>query len=115
MHEYAVTESIVEIVCRHAAAAGASQVRRIQLVIGEFATIVDESVQFYFDFISQGTVAQGAELTFRRVNVEVQCGACGHTWQPESADWTCPRCGAAQARVQAGREFYIESIEVEDT
>lgn len=114
MHEYAVTENVVDIVCRHATEAGAHRVRRVYLVVGELSTIIDESVQFYFDFISEGTVAEGAELCFRRVNVEVECGACGHVWQPADADWTCPQCGQAQARVRAGREFYVESIEVED-
>jgi len=71
-------------------------------------------VQFYFDFVSQGTLAEGAELSFRRVAVEVECGACGHVWHPEDADWTCPACGEAKARVRAGREFYIDSIDVED-
>ena len=114
MHEYAVTENIVDIVCRHAAKAGANHVRRVYLVIGELSSIVDESVQFYYDFISQGTLAEGAELAFRRVQVEVECGACGHVWQPDDVDWTCPQCGQARARVKAGREFYVESIEVED-
>ncbi|MEN6479840.1 MAG: hydrogenase maturation nickel metallochaperone HypA [Anaerolineales bacterium] len=114
MHEYAVTQNIVDIVCRHAAKAGASRVKRVDLVVGELSTIVDDSVQFYYDFIAEGTLAEGAQLCFRRVPIEVECGACGHVWQPVDADWTCPACGQAQARVRAGREFYVESIEVED-
>ena len=114
MHEYAVTENVVDIVCRHAVKAGARRVRRVHLVVGELSSIIDDSVQFYYDLISEGTVAQAAELVFRRVAVEVECGACGYVWQPADADWTCPQCGQAQARVRAGREFYVESIEVED-
>lgn len=113
MHELAVTESIVDIVQRHAAEAQAQRVVRIYLVIGELASIVDDSVQFYFDFLSQDTLAAGAELVFTRVPVSLECAACGHTWRPERGDWLCPRCQAAQARVVAGREFYIDHIEVE--
>ncbi len=115
MHELSVTESIVEIVCRHAEQAGARHVRRIFLSLGELSSVVDDSVQFYFDFVSQGTAAEGAELVFQRVSVRLACGACGHTWEPPDADWACPRCGARQARVEAGREFLVESIEVEDS
>lgn len=115
MHELAVTESIIEIVCRHADEAGASRIGRIHLVIGELSSIVDDCVQFYFDFLSEDTLAEGAELVFDRIGVTLECGVCGHRWEPESADWVCPACGKAQASVVAGREFYVDSIEVEDT
>ncbi len=113
MHELSVTENILEIVRRHAERASARRITRIHLVIGELSSIVDDSVQFYFDFLAQNTIAAGAELVFQRLPVTLQCGACEHRWQPDSADWTCPSCNAAQARIVAGREFYVDSIEVE--
>jgi hypothetical protein len=58
MHELAVTESIVKIVAHHAEQADARRVLRIHLVVGELSSIVDDSVQFYFDYLSQGTLAE---------------------------------------------------------
>lgn len=113
MHEMSVTQSILDIVCRHATEARAKRVLRINLVIGELSSIVDDSVQFYFDYLSRDTIAQDAQLRFERLPVRVQCRACGYEWGPTHADWTCPRCGQAQAQVVSGREFYIDSIEVE--
>ena len=115
MHELAVTQNILDIVCRHAEQARAKRVLRIHLVIGELSSIVDDSVQFYFDFLSRDSSAAGAELAFERVGVRLGCAACGHQWEPESADWTCPACGKARATVVAGREFYVDSIEVDDS
>ena len=113
MHELAVTESILNIVCHHAEQAEAQRILSIHLVIGELSSIVDDSVQFYFDYLSQGTLASGAELVFERLAVSLRCAACDHEWQPDNADWTCPACGMARAQVAAGREFYVDSIEVE--
>ena len=117
MHELSVTENIVEIATRHARGADAQRIVRIHLVIGELSSIVDDSVQFYFDFLSRDTMAAGAELIFCRLPVAVRCAACGHQWEPSAqgagADWTCPACGEAQAQVVQGREFYVDSIEVE--
>ena len=113
MHELAVTESIVDIVCRHAEQAKAQRVFSIHLVIGELSSIVDDSVQFYFDYLSQDTLASGAELAFERLAVSLRCAACGREWQPDTADWTCPACRVARAQIVAGREFYVDSIEVE--
>ncbi len=115
MHELSVTQNIVEIVNRHAEQAGASRVARIHLVIGDLSSIVDDSVQFYFDYLSEGTLCAGATLVFRRVDVKLECGNCGESWQPEGADWRCPACGVAQAQVTEGREFFVDSIEVEDS
>jgi len=113
MHELSVTENLVEIAVRHATEANARQILRIHLVIGELASIVDDSVQFYFDFLSKDTLAEGAELVFNRLPIRVRCGACGHEWPPQTGDWTCPSCGASRAGVIGGREFYVDSIEVE--
>jgi hydrogenase nickel incorporation protein HypA/HybF len=113
MHELAVTESIVEIACRHALLAGADRVVRIKLVIGDLSSIVDDSVQFYFDFVSQNTTASGATLVFDRVPVRLLCEGCGNRWCPTGSDWECPACRQRRASVTAGREFFVESIEVE--
>ncbi len=114
MHELSVTQNIIDIVNRHAEEAGAQRVARINLVIGELSSIVDDSVQFYFDYLSEGSLAEGATLVFDRISVRLECGACQHVWQPDDMDWQCPHCGARAARVVKGREFYVDSIEVED-
>jgi len=113
MHELAVTQSILDIALSEAEKANAKQITTIALVIGEFAGIVDDSVQFYFDFISQDTLAQNATLSFCRIAARFRCRVCGTEFAPQDQDWGCPSCGAAAGEVIAGREFYIESIEIE--
>ena len=112
MHEMAVTESILEIALRHAAAAGASRITDLHLVIGELSSIVDDSVQFYWDFISEGSAAAGATLHFRRIPAELLCLTCGHAYSPRQA-LPCPICGSDPIRVTAGEEFYLESIDID--
>lgn len=112
MHELAVTESILEIALRHSRAAGAVAVTDLFLVIGELSTIVDESLQFYWDIVSEGTEAAGATLHFRRVPASLACRACGHTYSPRQ-DLPCPACGSIDIAVMTGEEFYLETIEVE--
>ena len=113
MYELAVTESLLDIVCRHAEQAKATRILRINLVIGGLSSIVDDSVQFCFDYLSQETIDEGAQLAFDRLPVTLRCGLCRRQWQPTTADWTCPVCGAAKARVVAAREFHVDSIGVE--
>ncbi|MCX7681361.1 MAG: hydrogenase maturation nickel metallochaperone HypA [Anaerolineae bacterium] len=113
MHELSVTQSILDIALAHARQAGATRVLRINLVIGELSGLVGEYLQFYFDFLSRETLAEGAELTFQNVPARLRCLHCGTEYEPESADWTCPQCGALQPAIVGGRELLVESIEVE--
>ena len=112
MHELAITEEILRIAVEHAERASAERITDINLVIGELSSVVDDSVQFYFDFASPGTVAEGAELHFRRLPVRLRCRGCGHEFEPDGTDWRCPTCQTMGGDVVTGREFYLESIEV---
>lgn len=114
MHELAVTESLLEVSLRHARAAGAVRVTDVYLVIGRLSSVVDDSVQFYWDIVSRGTPAEGARLHFRRVPVEMRCLACDVGYRPDGDDLGCPTCGGVQVRVVAGDEFQLEAIDVDD-
>jgi len=77
MHELTVTESILEIALRHAKSAGAAHITDLYLVIGQLSSVVGDSVQFYWDIVSQNTAAEGARLHFKRVATELVCLTCG--------------------------------------
>jgi len=113
MHELPVTESILEIVLRHAKEAGATRVMQIDLTIGDFSSIVDDSVQFYFDILSKETIAKDAQLVFNRVPGKLRCWDCQATFAPNGREYSCPKCGSMRVQVVDGREFRVESIEVE--
>lgn len=113
MHEMAVTQSILDIAIKHAQQARASRILQINLVIGEMSGVVDDSVQFYFDFLSQDTLAQGARLVFERRPTVYHCRKCGTTFHPAGFDWACPACDALDFEVVSGREFQVQSIEID--
>lgn len=113
MHELSVTEEILRIAVEHAGQAGARRITDINLVIGALSSVVDDSVQFYFDFLSPDTLAEGARLHFERIEARLRCRMCGQEFTPRGMDWNCPRCDAVGGEVVAGKEFYVDSIEVE--
>lgn len=113
MHEYAVTQSMMHIVLDEAKRVNAAKVLEIRLVIGDLSTIIDDSVQMYFDIMSQGTVAQGARLVFNRVRAQFKCRECGEVFEKPSKGFDCPLCRGLGTPTGVGREFYIESLEIE--
>lgn len=113
MHELTVTQSILEIAVRHGEQAGAERITRLSLVIGDLSSIVDDSVQFYWDLIAAGTIAEGAELAFNRVPASLRCAACGCEFPLNHERYACPQCGSEQVTVEGGQEFYLDSIDVD--
>ncbi|MDY0020085.1 MAG: hydrogenase maturation nickel metallochaperone HypA [Anaerolineae bacterium] len=113
MHELPITEEILRIVTDHATQAQAKHVRAITLVIGDMTSFIDDTIQFYFDLLSPGTLAEGATLHFNRIRTRFRCRGCGQEFEPEGENWICPHCGALGGEVIAGKEFFVESIEVE--
>ena len=113
MHELGVTQSILRIALHHAQEAGAVHIKEVNLVIGELSSIVDDSVQFYWDIIAQGTIAESAILNFKRISARLGCQACGHEFPMDRQEFVCPKCGSQKIMVAGGEEFYLESIDVD--
>jgi len=111
MHELMVTESILEIALRNAEQAGAERITDIYLLIGELSSIVDDSVSFYWGIISEGTAAAGSSLHFNRIPAEFSCQVCDHKFGLQE-NLLCPNCDSTQITITAGREFFLESLEV---
>ena len=114
MHELSVTENILNIALQHAEKAQAKKITNVYLVIGDLSSIVDDSVQFYWDFITEGTIAAEATLHFRRIATEMSCVDCGHHYHPQN-DLGCPLCQSIKVEIIAGEEFYLDAIDIEES
>jgi hydrogenase nickel incorporation protein HypA/HybF len=113
MHELSATESLLRIVLDEAAKAGATKVTRISLKIGEWSTFVPDSIEFCFGIVSPGTAAEGAELDIEMIPVTYRCNGCGFEFAPQVETLGCPKCGGRSTVLLTGREFYIDSLEVD--
>jgi hydrogenase nickel incorporation protein HypA/HybF len=113
MHELAITQSMLDLVLEQAEKAEAKSVGKINLVIGEMTGVVDRAVQFYFDFLSKGTAAEGAALAFKVIPTTAKCRNCHKKFELGEFDWTCPHCQSNNIEITGGKELFVESIEVE--
>lgn len=113
MHELSITQSMLDLVLEQAEEAEAKEVKKINLVVGGMTGIVEDCVQFYFKFLGKGTIAEGAALSFTKVPTTAQCQSCGKHFEVEEFVWACPHCGGSNIELTAGKELFVESIEVE--
>jgi len=120
MHELPATRGMLDVALE--AARGSvplgsptPPIREIHLVVGELTSIVDDSVQFYFDIVARGTAAEGARLVFHREPALMRCLACGHREEVEPPlRPTCPGCDSLRLEVTGGQAFRVESLEVDE-
>ena len=113
MHEYSITQSLLELALAKAGEAGAGHITKINLVLGEMSGVVDECVQTYFEFLSRDTIAAGAGLSFEKRPTQLRCRRCQAVFSPGDHDWSCPACRELGVEIISGRECYLESIEVD--
>ena len=113
MHELPITEQIIKIATEHGQKARASSIRLIRIVVGKRSGFISESIQMYFDIVSKGTLCEGATLEIEAVAPMLRCPACLTLFERQPMRFDCPACGEDGEPTEIGREFYIDSIEIE--
>ena len=112
MHEYPITQRIIEVASEYAVKNDAGEVKIIHLVVGDYSGYVSSSIELYFDIIAEGTVCEKAKLDIERIIPKLKCSRCGELFVRKPFSFECPNCKAEGTPTEIGKEFYIKSIEV---
>jgi hydrogenase nickel incorporation protein HypA/HybF len=108
MHEMSITQSVVDAVCEHAAG---RHVLSVKIQVGALCAVVGDSMQFCFELVTAGTVAEGASLVIDEPPATGHCRVCGSDFSVADFIMLCP-CGSADVEILTGRELRIMSMEV---
>ncbi|MFC1751098.1 hydrogenase maturation nickel metallochaperone HypA [Pseudomonadota bacterium] len=113
MHELALTQPIVEIAVEKAVAAGATKISKIVIIIGTLSGAEPHAIDFCFQALSEGTLAEGAELLIETDHCMGTCRQCDHKFVVEKYDYACPKCDSFEIIRDGGERFYLKEIEIE--
>ena len=112
MHELSIAEGIIEIVERTAAANDVRSVRAVRVAIGELAGVDIPSLEFAWESVRKGGVAENAVLEIERPKGEAWCLDCCRTVPMARYGDPCPICGGYRLTATGGTERrVIEFIE----
>jgi hydrogenase nickel incorporation protein HypA/HybF len=114
MHEFGIMQSVLDSVEEAARKANATRISNISLVIGDMTEVVNDALDFAFEALSPGTLAEGASLNITNVKPRSRCAACGAEFEHDRYHWGCPQCDSLATELIAGREMHIDSIEIEE-
>jgi len=124
MHEMTVTQAMLNMALEHA---NGRRITDIYLQAGRMSYVVPESVESFFQYLSEGTQAEGAKLHFEIMPVEMTCMDCDQ--QVDLSEWADDRphvimqkafvrgceCGSKNLRVTGGLSFGLVSIDVDES
>jgi hydrogenase nickel incorporation protein HypA/HybF len=117
MHELQVIDQILGISLKHIKGHDVNRITVIHLRIGALSDLEEEWMQHYFDYLSEGTLAENAELRIETVPIVFECENCGGSFQAsrtELAIVECPQCEGEEAghKIISGREYEVLNLEV---
>lgn len=110
MHEVGIARQAVELALE---AAGGARITRIKLRIGRLAGVVPQALEFAFDAVTAGTLAEGASLEWEETPILCRCESGCPDFQPAGAIFRCGVCGVISSDILSGRELEVAEIDVE--
>ena len=112
MHEVSLMQDTIILATSQARQAGAQRIHRIMMRVGALSGAVPDTLEFAFDIVAKGTMAEGATLEIERVPIRCYCPTCGQEFEPADFVCECPVCGQPSTEIRCGRELQLTSLEV---
>lgn len=113
MHEMGIVAGILDVATGAAKEAKAERITEIRITVGELTGIVDFALQFAFEALTPGTLAEGATLTINRIGARSRCVECDMEFDHGRFEMVCPDCGNLFCELLQGKELHIDSIEAD--
>jgi len=122
MHEYAMTQRIINAVREEAKRAKASKVLETEIAIGEFTLLNPEQIAFWYKVLTKDdNVLTGSTIKIEVSPGKVKCDICGYEGKIKIEDdilfhvvfptLKCPSCGS-KVKIVSGRECVIKRVKM---
>ncbi len=112
MHEMSLCEGIRTVIEDQARGHDIKAVRRVRVEIGRFSGVEKSALEFAFDVVMRGSVAEGATLEMIDMPGRAMCYDCMHEVEIDDRLAPCPDCGGGKLMPVAGDELRIKDLEV---
>jgi hydrogenase nickel incorporation protein HypA/HybF len=112
MHEVSLMENALTIALDYATRAQASRIHQIALRVGDLSGVEPDALQFAFEVVAQGTIAEQAHLTIESCPTLCYCNTCHQNFRPTEQGYGCPTCQTWSLSIVQGKELELASLEV---
>lgn len=113
MHELSLAENLLQIIEDAAHEQQFTQVKTVFLEIGQLACVELEPLRFYFEVVTQNSVAQHAKLEIIEIAGQALCTQCQQQLVIATYHQACSHCGSYALTITQGDGMRIIELEVE--
>lgn len=113
MHEMSIMISLLRAVEGKVNEVGGGKVKAIRVAVGALSGVEPAFLETAFEFLSPGTVVDGAAFVIHVPAMRMRCRSCGKDLDINEISLTCPACGSNDIEIDGGEELLIEEMEVE--
>ena len=110
MHELGLAQSLLEYLEKAAQEHHLKNIKSVTLKIGKMRQIVPETLQFLFQTLAEGTIADQANLIIDVLPVRVYCAHCDRQFTLQHHKYVCPTCGNTSLKWISGKEIIIDHM-----
>lgn len=116
MHEFSIAEGLVQIVLDELRKLGEPppKLLKVRIAVGVLQQVVPESLALAWECLTEKTPAAGSVIELNVRPVAGRCGRCGWSGELAKSPYFCPACENPRLEFTAGRELYLESLDVDD-
>ncbi len=113
MHEHHQVQKLIDEIVAAAWQKNATKVTQVTVAMGDLLGFDQGSVRLYFETLGEGTMLEGADISFHMIPGELRCPACEKNFIKKKSELACPVCGTQGMPTQKGKEFFAEHIGME--
>ena len=86
-------------------------IHKITLKVGKLRQVVPEFLKFAFESLSEGTLAERADLVIEEISITMKCQSCNKIFTVDRSMYVCPYCDEVKLTILTGKEMSLETIE----
>ena len=113
MHEFSIAVDIVDIATSSARKEAATEVKEIEIEIGQLSGVVMEALEFSLEAAVKGTILENARRNLITIPGKARCTNCLSEYDTDTLFKPCPKCGTCAPDVIQGRELRVKSLIIE--
>ena len=114
MHEVSLMQNLLDVVSATVKREGGEKVNVIHLKLGDLSGVNRDALEFAFEVLKDGTVAEKSKLEIENVPLKARCKDCGTDFSPSDLIFRCEKCGSSNLEIVSGREMEIDYILMDD-
>ena len=112
MHELSLSQGMLDIIEQQAATSGFESVRVVHLEIGALSCVERQALEFCFESVTRGSIADGAGLEITDVAGAAWCWDCEAVVALTRRGEACERCNGYRLKIEDGERVRIVELEV---